>query len=246
MPRPAPTASFFGRVVGRDRAGLPLQRPSVDPPQAARATHGPAAPDLSGLSTARGTLPILDDWLDAQRREVHLLGILVGPRPGLVDTLLERRSCAVSTVGAVEANLVEERPESAAALAAAVREAGAPGLRILCADPGACSTYVGRSPADLVVLGRDLVDGPLHRLFGLVAGLPRLLAPRGSVLSHRPGDPEVASRLTGALGRAGLDTDGTQDGELTLHAFLGLHRPLDPTGRFWPREGQSRSPIVGP
>lgn len=199
----------------------------------AAAVHTPVAARPGDAGHRRGEhprpLPGLAAWLDAHPGQLTLLGIGASGDGRLAATLLPRHD-----LGRVTASFLERDPVVAAAASQAFRVAGLTALGVVHADEARSESYAGRVPADLVLLGPAVIDGPAPRRRGLGEALPLLLADGGHVVwwSGRSPAPRAWAR---ALTRAGLDDAAPgPDREWGLARLASAPRPLRDGLRFYP------------
>lgn len=140
------------------------------------------------------------DWLDACDGPITILGVCSTGDRLVASALSQHRD-----VGRLTAAFVEDDAGLAAAASGALRGLGGPGLTVVYGDPGLSDTYAGRVPADLVLLGADVVDGAQVRRRGLGEALPTMLTARGHLAWWSARGASLAAWQR-TLSAAGLDT----------------------------------------
>jgi len=138
-------------------------------------------------------------WLGSAHGPATILGI-GATRDALVTSVLSRQKDALQGLAAA---FVEDDPLVAARASAALRRLGLPGFSVVCGDAGQSDTYAGRVPADLILLGPDVVDGSQLRRRGLGEALSMLLTARGQLAWWSARDTPIAG-WPQTLARAGL------------------------------------------
>lgn len=123
--------------------------------------------------------------LDARSGDrVRLLSLCAGDGRDVIPVLAARRASTPVT-----AVLIERDPVLAAQAVAAAREAGADGVEVRQADAGAPAAYADAVPADVLVLCGifgNVDDDDIRRV---VAAVPALARPGGTVVWTRGGSP---------------------------------------------------------
>ncbi len=182
-----------------------------------RDPHGDDCPPAPERSVGPGQF---GDVLGAVRHRVpaglHALGI----RP---DPVLDY-GAALRPPAVAQALLVDDSPEHAVAMHRLIAQAGAGTADVLCADLTAASTYEGRVPADLVVLGSRLTTGTEPTLTTIVEALPRLCTRAAVVAWLAAGlHDEREALLRRLLDRAGFDSAQPAPEDAWHHArFVGV------------------------
>ncbi len=136
----------------------------------------------------------------------------------------------------VSAWLVELDPGNAAQ--ARARASQLPGVSVLVGDAALTDNYLGRVPADLVLMCGvfgNVTDADIHRT---AATAPELCTPGGIVIwtRHRR-EPDLVPRLCRWYEEAGFErvwvSDPSLDFGVGVHRFVGTPKPLVPGVRLF-------------
>lgn len=113
-----------------------------------------------------------------------------------------------------------------------------PGVSVLCGDAALTDNYVGRVPADLVLMCGIFGNIPEADVEATVAAAPQLCAPGATVVwtrHRRP--PDLVPRICGWYEEAGFDrmwlSDPAEPYGVGVHRFTGRPEPLVPGVRLF-------------
>lgn len=196
-----------------------------------QAWHEPYADQDSPLSRRlRLVQQHIASWLDERRSEtLTVVSARAGQGHDLLGVLATR-----TDAHRVRCTLLENDQRNVAAARAAATRAALTTVRVVHADAGDLSAYVGSVPADLVLMAGvfgNISDADVHRT---VQALPQLCAPQATVIWTRS---RRAPDLTPAIRRWLLDVDLVEEAfhapedvlfSVGVHRFVGVPRPLAP------------------